>query len=134
MNNVEGHGELKVIFPTDCGNAPKRIVLKDFNIALANKDKSYITDSIVDDIQWTIVGNSTIQGKEHFLNTLDNITDKVIELHFHHLITHGKEAAVHGTLLMNGDSRLSFCHMYSFSSAGKRSKIKEITSYIIKTS
>src|SRR5690625_4522001 len=134
MSNIEDHGSFKIVCPADCGNAPKKIVLKEFNIAMASQDKNLITSYITDDVQWNIIGNRTVHGYVKFVETLiQSATAKVVELHIQHIITHGKEASVNGKVILENDNSISFCHVYNFNSFGKNSKIKEITSYIIKS-
>lgn len=133
MSHLEEYGELKVICPVDCGNAPKKKILKELNIALAKKDTDLIVGYINDEILWNIIGKPTIQGKESFFKEItQTATDKISELHIQHIITHGKEAAVNGKIILENENSFSFCHVYNFTSAGKNT-IKEITSYILKT-
>src|SRR5690625_485256 len=99
MSHIEEYGELKVICPIDCGNAPKKKILKELNIALAKNDTELIIGYINDEILWNIIGKPTIQGKESFLKEItQTATDKISELHIQHIITHGKETDVTGKL------------------------------------
>src|SRR4051812_3535537 len=54
---------VKVNVQPDCGNAPKKIFLRDFMIAFANNDVSFILDSLADDAVWDVVGETTVNGK-----------------------------------------------------------------------
>lgn len=125
--------DIKIICPEDCGNAPKKQLLKEFNIACVNNDIVFIMDSISDDFQWNIIGKELIQGKENFIETLKELLNsKVAELHICKIITHGYDGSVNGTLTLENNRIYSFCHVYKFTSSRNNSKIKECTSYIIK--
>lgn len=125
-------GELKVVFPVDCGNAPRKIVLKNLNIAFATHDADFISEHIIDDLHWNIVGNKFIQGKESLSAHLKQEQDeKISELHISNIITHGPTASVNGELIFECKKNYGFCNVYHFTSAGKNAKIKEITTYLI---
>ena len=53
----------RIFCEEDCGNAPKKAILRDFNIAIANKDLDYLLEWISDDVVWNKVGQSTATGK-----------------------------------------------------------------------
>ncbi|HEU5138658.1 MAG TPA: hypothetical protein VFT51_01700 [Bacillales bacterium] len=55
------------------------------------------------------------------------------ESELHNIITHGRVGSVNGALIFKNQKRLAFCDVYQFTSAGKKAKIKEITSYVIET-
>ena len=121
----------RVIIDEDCGNSPKNNFLEKLTIAFAKGDSKFILGSVTDDIRWTIVGDTSVQGKDHFAAVLESMkNDKAVELTIDHVSTHGKAGAVSGTIkLKNGKTR-SFCDVYKFSNA-KGTHIKEITSYVI---
>ncbi|NSL52480.1 nuclear transport factor 2 family protein [Calidifontibacillus erzurumensis] len=123
--------DLKLSVPKDCGNAPKKIILKDFNIAFVTLDKTFLLENISDDMKWIIVGNEIVEGKEEFINKLATLhKDKITELLIYNIITHGNVASVHGKVIGIHQS-YDFCHVYKFTGASKTAKIKEITSFII---
>lgn len=39
---------------------------KEFNIALTNENIDFLTESVTDDIIWSIVGGRKIEGKKEF--------------------------------------------------------------------
>lgn len=128
--------ELKILCPVDCGNAPRKSILKSFNIAFAQKDMPFIADQITDDVQWNIVGSfPAIHGKNEFLEALTQMNiSKTIELQITNIVTHGNTAAMNGVIKLENDKSYAFCTMYVFSSASKQAKIKEMTSYVIEVS
>jgi hypothetical protein len=123
--------DFRLFVPEDCGNAPKKVVLRDFHIALAKLDRAAILDAIADDIIWRITGDETVNGKDSFMFKLAQLhRDQITELRLTRIITHGSEAAVHGRWSGTGHA-YDFCHIFRFSGAAKSAKIKEITSFMI---
>lgn len=122
---------IKLSVPKDCGNAPKKLILKNFNIALVTGDTETILGNLADHMTWTIIGDKMVKGKDAFIDKLSELHDgEITELVIHDIITHGYVASAHGKVLgVNRD--YYFCHVYKFTSASKTAKIKEMTSYII---
>ncbi|MEQ9468426.1 MAG: nuclear transport factor 2 family protein [Ekhidna sp.] len=116
----------------DCGHSPKKEFLKNFNIAFATGDADFLINSVSDDIHWIIYGDKEIQGKEAFRNEMNIMKDYTAdELQIHHILTHGKEAAISGEMKM-GNRTYAFCDLYEFTSAGSQ-EIRGMKTYIIKT-
>lgn len=129
MNHAEG---LRIICADDCGNSPKKAFLKEFNVAFVEGNQPFIMENLADDIQWTIVGDKRIEGKKAFIAKLSEMQNSnITELHLKTIITHGKTGAVDGTIKLDSGKVFAFCDMYLFTSAGKKGKLKEITSYVI---
>ncbi|PKG23454.1 nuclear transport factor 2 family protein [Niallia nealsonii] len=125
--------QIKIICPIDCGNAPKKQVLKEVCMAFALKEITSILEELADNITWNNIGQTSISGKEQVKQALiDDHTDQPTEIHIETIITHGNTGFVNGMVLMKNHHNYAFCHVYQFTSAGKKGKIKEITSYIIK--
>lgn len=134
-NTYADYGDLKIICAEDCGNAPKKNLLKELSIAFAKNDIGFISEVMSDHVCWDIIGYKVIQGKNNVVETLEQMKDrKVTEIQIRNIITHGRTAAVNGTLKSADMKEIAFCDVYLFTGAGKKSKIKEITSYVIETS
>ncbi|WP_042478931.1 nuclear transport factor 2-like protein [Bacillus ndiopicus] len=130
MNNESNN--IKIICPEDCGNAPKKQFLKEFNIAFAKNDLSFVSDNITDDFRWNKIGKEQIQGKESVIEVLKQLQNsKVTELHINKIITHGYDGSVNGAIQLENKQTYSFCHVFTFASSRNNSKIKECLSYII---
>lgn len=116
----------------DCGNAPKKAVLRDLNIAFAENDVEFVLDNVTDDVEWTVVGDTEVQGKSDFAEALEEMKDgETTELIVDHVITHGATGAVDGTLKLDSGETYSFCDVYEFSSTRKNAKIRTMTSYVV---
>jgi len=123
---------MKLITPEDCGNAPKKEFLRDFNIAFAKNDSEEILKRVTDDITWEIVGDKIVHGKEQFAQVLDSMQgSKATELIIKTIITHGDEGSINGVMVFSSESSIAFCDVCTFSSHGKDALIKEMTSYAV---
>lgn len=104
-------------------------------MAFAKNNIDFLTEAITNNIHWNIIGDKSIQGKDHFVEVLEQRKNSTVtEVHITNIITHGNTGAVNGTLIFENQQEYAFCDVYTFNSAGKNSNIKEITSYVIKTS
>lgn len=124
--------KIKIYCEEDCGNAPKKELLKEFIIALAKNDLAFCSSWVHDEISWEIIGGKLIEGKESYENALNDIGAQTFqELRIHNIITHGNTASLNGTLVAKNGKRFEFCDVYNFAGFGKKAKIKKITSYVI---
>ncbi|MBD1383324.1 nuclear transport factor 2-like protein [Metabacillus arenae] len=129
------YSDLKVICADDCGNAPKKVLLKELTIAFTKNDIDFITKVISDNVCWDMIGDKMIQGKDNLVEMLKQKKIRTVtEIHISNIITHGSTGAVNGTLIFENKKSYAFCDVYNFTSAGKHAKIKEIASYVIKIS
>lgn len=121
----------KINVTPDCGNAPRKEFLKNFNIAFATGDADFIIQNVSDDIEWNIYGDKTISGKESFAEEINIMKEYTAdELTIHSIITHGREAALNGEMKM-GDEVYAFCDVYRFTNTTS-STIRQMDSYVIK--
>ncbi|MBT28564.1 MAG: DNA-binding protein [Thalassobius sp.] len=121
----------KLTLLENCGNSPKSTFLQELNIAFAEGNVAFISSSVTEDIVWNMIGDKMIQGKEDFVNALERMkATKTQELILKSIITHGKEGAANGEMILENGEKYAFCDVYEFSNA-KGSVIKTITSYVI---
>ncbi len=129
---VEEYNGVRISYPEDCGNAPKKKILAGFYIALANEDDKYIFENTSDNLLWEIVGNETIDEKNKMFNRLRLCRTKGIkEIKIMNVITHGNVCAVNGEISFIDESCVAFCDVFKFNGFGRNAKVKEIYSYII---
>ena len=120
---------MKFTKTVDCGNSPKREFLKELSRLFAAYEIDQAMSYMDEDIHWTLVGDQAISGRENFAAALREHSDnKVKELIIHSIITHGKEAAVYGEMLMKNGQHFVFADIYTFKSA-KGDKVKSIVSF-----
>ncbi len=121
----------KITIPINCGNSPKMEFLKQFNIAFAEGNVSFLLESVIDNVVWNLVGDRSIHGKAEFSTELDSMKDVTpTELTIEKIMTHGKMGAVNGIMKMPNGKSYAFSDIYEFSNT-KGSQIAAITSYII---
>jgi len=122
---------MKLNVQADCGNSPKKELIRDLTIYFASYEVEKAMDYMDEDVVWTLVGDEPVVGKEAFASELKQMMgNKATELTIYSIVTHGKEAAVHGEMIMEDGSVFGFADFYEFASAGS-SKVKYIRSYVI---
>jgi SnoaL-like domain len=115
----------------DCGNAPKRALLRDYAVALADRNLADMLSVVSDDVEWEVVG-SRRTGKDGFSGTVDRLlAGEVADLTLHSVLTHGDEGCVTGVMRMTDGRRIRFCDVYKFTGHSKSAKIKTITSFTV---
>ena len=115
----------------DCGNASKKLLLRDLNIAFAQGDVEGILDHFVDGIRWQVIGDADLRGKEAVRSTLEAMKDVVrSELVILSVITHGAEGVVNGVITTEQGGSFAFCDVYRISSSSSK-EIKSMMSYVI---
>jgi hypothetical protein len=84
------YDQVKIACAEDCGNAPKKELLRAFNVAFVCNDVDFITETITEDIQWNFIGSNVLQGKAHVFRMLEKLIDKKpTEFVISNIITHG---------------------------------------------
>ncbi|MCY4021276.1 MAG: nuclear transport factor 2 family protein [Chloroflexi bacterium] len=122
---------LKVSVNADCGNAPKKLLLRDLNIAFARADVEGILDKFTEDIRWRIIGEADLRGKAAVREALEKMQNVLAsELVIHSIITQGREGAVNGVITMEQGGSVAFCDVCQFASAAGK-KIKLMKSYAV---
>ena len=123
---------MKVIVREDCGNAPRKEILRALLIAIVEKDTQTILDFVAEDVRYVEIGKRELQGLDYFLERIEEVFDEEVrELELFHFITHGKQASVNGRLDFLNRKEYHFSIIFEFKSAGKHALLKEITNYII---
>lgn len=122
----------KIISSPNCGNSPKMIFLKEFNIAFAKGNLEFLIKNVTDEIVWNIIGDRKIEGKEKFTEELGKMkSEKATELIIEQILSHGKEGASNGIMTMQDGKKYAFSDFYVFKNT-KSTDVKSITSYVIK--
>lgn len=124
---------MKINCKVDCGNAPRKQILKDLNIAFAKGEVQLILDMLTEDVEWNMVGDKIMKGKEEVAKDLESMKDyTALEINIDHIITHGKDAACDGSFMMKNGDKFGFCDVYEFENNSKTANIKRMISYAIK--
>ncbi|WP_239775916.1 DNA-binding protein [Mammaliicoccus sp. K-M42] len=123
--------EFTVLGDLKCDNAPKRRIVRDIVIASVVGDEHYLNEWLADDFIWIVPGEFELNGKAAFIEEINEHLQKVSSLEIASMLTHGKEASTHGTIINQTGETIHFAEIYEFENHKKDSKIKKITSYII---
>lgn len=122
----------KITRSPDCGHSPKNQLLEALAIARVTNDTATLDSLLTDDVTWTIVGKSPIDGKESVIDAIANSREQyVTELSIFHVTQHGKIGAVNGQLNNRSGNVVDFCDICEFANT-KGTAVAAITSYIIK--
>lgn len=125
---------VKITVVADCGNSPKKLFLKDLNIAFAEGNVDFIAENLANDVTWETVGHNRLEGKDAFVSALKEMNDtQVSELTIERVITHGKEGAVNGVMATTEGKQYAFCDVYEFKNT-TGTAIRNLSSYVIETS
>ena len=119
-----------VDIPKDCGNAPRKIVIRDFLIALYSGDLDQTLEMLTDDVRWEVVGSHVLAGKAETRSWLMHAVSAQ-ELKLHTVITHGTDCGADGVATYENSRTACFNHVIVFSGHAKTAKISEIRSYLI---
>lgn len=115
----------------DCGNAPRKEILRDLVVAIAEQDLEHLETVLDENISWTLVGSQSVSGRPAASEMLLSLP-RVDELTFGTFLTHGRGAGVDGMLTMVDGTHTAFCHVLRFPSPVKTAKVIGINSYFIK--
>ena len=115
----------------DCGNALKRALLRDYAVALAERNLADMLAVVAEDTEWGVVGRWRTR-KDGFESTIDRLLGgEVVSLTLHSVLTHGDDGCVTGVMEMTGGRAIRFCDVYKFTGHSKTAKLKTITSFVV---
>jgi len=121
---------MKLHIPIDCGNSPRRQLIKDLYITFAENDLETFYSCLVDDITWNFVGGSLLSGKQEIKEFFEK--NKLIEAEeflVDYILTHGNLCSVGGKITLP-DKNVHFANFYEFTSVNSK-KIKRIKSFVL---
>ena len=122
---------MKLNIKADCGNSPKKKLIKNLTVWFASYAIQEVLPYLDRDVKWILEGDVPIVGKERFAAALGQMSqNKAAKLNIYSILTHGKEAAVNGEMVMEDGAIYAFADFYEFNSA-KSIRVKSITSYVI---
>jgi hypothetical protein len=122
---------MKININTDYKSSPKKELVKELTTLFFSYEIDKVKTHFTEDIQWTLLGDEPVLGKEKFAAALKEMSGrKVAELTIDKIITHGNEAAVNGEIIMEDGERFGFSDFYGFTS-GQTNKVTSITSYVV---
>lgn len=123
---------VQINIKTDCGNAPKKEFIRDFQVAYAKQDAQAVLSSLEEKAIWDMVGHTVFEGKEAIREALPSMfSGTVLELTMDNIITHGKVGSANGVMKYEDGAVIAFCDVFEFTSHAKDAKLKKISSYAV---
>lgn len=123
---------MRIIINQNIANTLMKKRVKEMTVLFASYQIDQVKQCFAEDIEWTLVGDKPIIGKENFVNELMRMSgNKASELTINNIITDRKKAAISGEMKMEDGNIFGFSDFYEFASA-ESSEVKSITSYMIK--
>ena len=120
---------MKIVLPTDCGNAPRITIVGEFVTNWAKRDAEAMATWLTDDVNWTIAGREAASDEASADFACPGSTPPNY-LEVNTIITHGRLASCDG--FVDSESvRMHFSHVFKFASTSKAAKIREVRTYLI---
>lgn len=109
-----------------------RALVNDINDAWVAGDMDAVVDHLTDDFQWTLVGELSTNGKQGFIDQLQQMKEmKTTASSTDNIVVDGTTATVNGTMTCvdpdGAPSTFGFCDIYKL----RGDKVKEMTSYVV---
>lgn len=124
--------EMKMIIPKGCDNAPRKQIVIDFTVAVLTGQSDVIKEYAHEDVMWNhLKEQKETAGLDALLSDWNHEGETIDSLEIYQVITHGKSASINGTITLCDGSKIDFCDVYTFSSAAKSGKVKEVKSYTL---
>lgn len=114
----------------DCGNAPRRAIIRDFVLALYEKNVEHLSNILSDRIEWHVVGAASLRGPDAVVSWVQQ-SEVVNRLEFHTILTHGREGGADGEIRTVDGKVFGFAHVFLFAGAAKTAKLTLVRSYLV---
>lgn len=124
---------VRIITVEDCGNAPKKQIIRDFLTALAERNTENAVQLIDNEICLHAPNQSKMVGLESVMRYLQQklIGENVEQLKIDNILSHGNQCAANGSMNRQNGTTTWFSAFFLFDGYRKNAKIKEITLYTI---
>lgn len=113
--------------------ASSKEIVEKVNSAFAKNDLEGFLSFCADDVEWTMVGDQTINGKDAIRHWMASMDFDPPEFTVDAVIAEGDFVAAHGNMTMKREDGktmpYSYCDIYRF----RDDKIVELRSFVIKT-
>lgn len=109
----------------------KEIVEK-VNAAFARGDVEGFLSQCVDDVQWTMVGETPVKGKDAIRKWMTSMGPEVPKFTVNNIVAEGDFATCYGDMTMHKDGTVipySYCDIYRF----RNGKVAELRAFVMKT-
>ena len=127
----------KFICDVNTSHSPQMAFYKEWTKQFIEENVDKIIDAIDPDIEWEIVGDSTIYGidavRKHFFTTekMEGSEIELLEMHIENILSHGKSVCGWGTLKMTSNSTARFCDILEFTTHKHDAKVKKVITFVV---
>jgi ketosteroid isomerase-like protein len=108
-------------------------IIEKVNAAFTKNDVEGWLSFCADDIEWTIVGEKSVKGKDAIRSWMASMDIEPPKFTVNRVITEGDSGVAHGEMTMKDKegktSPYSYCDLYRF----RNNKIVELLSFVVKT-
>ncbi|WP_430591853.1 hypothetical protein [Humidisolicoccus flavus] len=122
--------KLKIVDQPDCGNAPRRELVRELTTHLAAREASLVTAFLSDDVEWSVNGNTPMRGTDA-VEAWISAGPALRELRFGAILSHGREASIDGVMVPTSGALLPFSVFFRFTSTAKTAPIAAVRSYFV---
>lgn len=119
-----------VEIPDHCQNAPRKLVIRDFLVALYGRRAESVLPMLAGTFQWDIFGTTTLTEPADVQQWIRQ-QPIIRELKLHTIITHGTQCGADGVVQDTNDRLQVFNHVFIFTGHTATAKIRKIRSYIL---
>jgi ketosteroid isomerase-like protein len=112
--------------------ATKREIVEKVNAAFSANNVEGFLSCCVDDVEWTMVGDNTVKGKEAIRSWMGSGPGEPPQFGVDAIVTEGDHAIAYGDMSMKEDGNVvpySYCDVYRF----QGDRIATMKSYVVKT-
>lgn len=130
----------KFICDVNTGHSPKAEFYKEWSKWFVEEDVEKINEALDEDIEWEMVGDSNISGKEAVREAFfkreeqDTHENELIELHIENILSHGKGVCGWGTMKMSPHKTYRFCDILEFANHKNDAKVKNVIAFVMEIS
>ncbi|MCM3759784.1 nuclear transport factor 2 family protein [Alkalihalobacillus oceani] len=106
--------------------------IREFDEAFTSGNLSWIAEHVTEDIEWTVVGEPTVKGKQALLDGVSQMMAQPLEEHqLLRVVADQQIAVVEGTMEMEVEQGVkhafSVCDLYDLEDG----KVKALTTYVV---
>ncbi|GAA1486307.1 hypothetical protein GCM10009625_31110 [Brachybacterium fresconis] len=112
------------MIPEDCGNSPRMAIVADIAAAWAAGEEDSVRAWLREDASWMLAGEPAPTSDGYVGPPPSPESGEILTV-----LNHGRLAACDGYLVCEGE-RVDFCHVIRFAGATKTAKIREIRTYL----
>lgn len=114
-------------------SAKNKEIVEKVNAAFAENDMEGFLSFCADEIEWTMVGEKYVKGKEAIRKWLDSMDMEPPKFTVDTVIAEGDSVAAHGSMIMKDKDGKTVPHAYCDIYRLRNAKIIELISFVIKT-